>query len=685
MSKIPVSDHNGTSLRCVIPAQAGIQRLLDSLFRRKSLDSRLRGNDGLWRISLEKVPSVSNRGCTAYSAPQRWPLLAAAIMVALLQGCASTRGDPERSRAIDDVLATAADRQTALVQPPPSVLADLLAPVADDLGHLAPDQLGGRFNVSVFNAPAREFFMSLAEDTPYNIIVHPKVDGSITLQLKSVTLDELLELVRTTYGYEYQKTGMNYVILPTQLQTRMFEVAYLNINRGGQSGTQVSSGQVSQSSGGGSDSGSSSSSSGSGSGGGGGGGATTPFGSQIITQSQSGYWVELTGTLCTLIGLPLNAASNSSSGEVIGGVSLGCSELVAAATDGSSNSSASVMLRSIAVSPQSGMVVVRAFPDELRQIEQVLRTSERSVQRQVILEAKIIEVELSDGFQSGINWAGIAAFNSGDSTLQFGQTGGGSIFNGGRSEIEGNGGLLDPDNLLAPITSATSAFGGVNTFLLNTQDFNAFIELLKTQGDVQVLSSPRVSTLNNQKAVIKVGTDEYFITDLESTNTSTAAGTTVTPDVTLTPFFSGIALDVTPQVSENEVVLHIHPMVTEVITQNKQFTLNNSTQIIPLAFSSVRETDTIVRARDGQVIVIGGLMSDRSERNNAGLPGLSSIPGVGELFKHRSNRSRKTELVILLRPILANNDGVWKREIESTRSRINAMQGQPATTVQGQE
>jgi len=614
----------------------------------------------------------------------RSAMLAGTIIALLLQGCASTRGDPERSRAIDDVLATAADRQAVPVQPPASVLADLLAPVADDLGHLAPEQLGGRFNVSVFNAPAREFFMSLAEDTPYNIIVHPKVDGSITLQLKSVTLDELLELVRTTYGYEYQKTGMNYVILPTQLQTRMFEVAYLNINRGGQSGTQVSSGQVTQAASGGSDSGSSSSSSSSSSGSGG-GATTTPFGSQIITQTQSGYWVELTGTLCTLIGLPLNAASNSSSGEVIGGVSLGCSEIVAAATDGSSNSSAAVMLRSIAVSPQSGMVVVRAFPDELRQIEQVLRTSERSVQRQVILEAKIIEVELNDGFQSGINWAGLTAFGGGNGTLQLGQTGGGTLFDSGQSEIAGLTGILDPTNLVAPLTTATSAFGGSNTFLINTTDFNAFIELLKTQGDVQVLSSPRVSTLNNQKAVIKVGTDEYFITDLESTNTSTAAGTTVTPDVTLTPFFSGIALDVTPQVSDDEVVLHIHPMVTEVVTQNKQFTLNNSTQIIPLAFSSVRETDTIVRARDGQVIVIGGLMSDRSERNTAGLPGLSKIPGVGELFKHRSNRSRKTELVILLRPILAKTDSVWQREIEASRKRINDMQGLPANTAQGQE
>lgn len=604
-------------------------------------------------------------------------VLGAALALLLTQGCVTTRGDPERARAIDDALADAAQRPSVAVQPPPSVVSDLLAPVPDDLAHLAPSDAGGRFNVSVFNAPAREFFLSLAEDTPYNIVVHPKVDGIISLQLKNVTLDELLELVRTTYGYEYQKTGVNYVVMPAQLQTRMFEVAYLNISRGGQSGTQVSSGQVSQSAS--SEGGSGDSASGSS--GGSGSGAGTTFGSQIITQSQSGYWVELTGTLCTLLGLQLNTAS-SSTGAIVGGVSLGCTEVAAASDPANPTANAAPasagVLRSIAVSPQSGMVVARAYPDELRQIAQVLRTSEHSVQRQVILEAKLIEVELNDNFQSGINWSGIGLFNSGDASLGFGQTGGGTLFQDGASEIAGNAGVLDPRNFTAPVTSATSAFGGINTFVLNTKDFNAFVELLKTQGDVQVLSSPRVSTLNNQKAVIKVGTDEYFITDLESTNTSTAAGTTVTPDVTLTPFFSGIALDVTPQVSEDEVVLHIHPMVTKVVTQNKQFTLNNSTQIIPLAFSSVRETDTIVRARDGQVIVIGGLMENRSERDKGGLPGLSDVPGVGELFKHRRNASRKTELVILLRPVLAKSDGVWQREVEAARSRLGTLQT-PAT------
>lgn len=601
-------------------------------------------------------------------------LLLHACAAVLLAGCASTRGDVAQSRAIDAALADAARNRPPEPPVAAAVVAELVAPLQDDLAHLAPDDNGGRFDVSVFNAPAREFFMGLAQDTPYNIVVHPAVQGNITLQLKKVSLDELLELVRNTYGYEFQKSGTNYVILPAQLQTRMFEVAYLNIQRGGQSGTQVSSGQVSQPGSGGSGSGNGDNGSDSGtlSSGGAAGGGGVPFGSQIITQSQSGYWTELTGTLCTLLGLQMNAANseNSGIGAPIGGVSLGCTEL-----SGSADGSGGSVGRSIAVSPQSGMVVARAYPDELRQIGEVLKSSERSVQRQVILEAKLIEVVLNDGFQSGINWAGIGFFNSGDSSLQFGQVGGGTFFNEGSSEIAGSPFATDPDGTFAPNFSGASAFGGINTFVLRTQDFNAFIELLKSQGEVQVLSSPRVSTLNNQKAVIKVGTDEYFITDLESTNTSTAAGTTVTPDITLTPFFSGIALDVTPQVSEDEVTLHIHPMVTEVVTQNKQFTLNNQTQIIPLAFSSVREADTIVRARDGQVIVIGGLMSDTSRRDRAGLPGLSEVPAVGNLFKHRKESARKTELVILLRPVLAKTDAVWQREIEAARARIGGLQG----------
>ena len=229
--------------------------------------------------------------------------------------------------------------------------------------------------------------------------------------------------------------------------------------------------------------------------------------------------------------------------------------------------------RSIVISPQSGLVVVRALPYELREIERYLKQSESNVQRQVILEAKLIEVELNDGFQSGINWSALRYWNGGNNGLLLGQTGGGTLLNSGQSEIAGNTGVLNPDARQFIEGTAASAFGGMFAATLATKDFTAFIELLKSQGNVQVLSSPRVSTLNNQKAVIKVGSDEYFVTGVSSTSTSTAAGTSVVPDIQLTPFFSGIALDVTPQINESEVVLHIHPMVTEVVNQTKEFTI----------------------------------------------------------------------------------------------------------------
>lgn len=599
------------------------------------------------------------------------------VLLGLLHGCASPRTNPEdRLNKIESSLTpTPTPKANQVVIPPPAVEAALLAPLRDDLTRLAPAKMAGRFDVAVHNAPAREFFMGLVQGTPYNMIVHPDVQGSIDLELKGVTIDEVLNLVRASYGYEYEKDGLNYVILPPRLQTRLFQVSYLNVNRGGQSGTQVNSGQFSQAS-----RQSTRSTGGTGTGSNttfpGGTGTNSTFGSQIHTQSQSDYWHELAFSLCTLIGLPLSQEQVPMAGS-LGSVStpLGCngtSPQDIPASPGSEGTAAArpVEGRSIVISPQSGLVVVRALPYELREIERYLKQSESNVQRQVILEAKLIEVELNDGFQSGINWSALRYWNGGNNGLLLGQTGGGTLLNSGQSEIAGNTGVLNPDARQFIEGTAASAFGGMFAATLATKDFTAFIELLKSQGNVQVLSSPRVSTLNNQKAVIKVGSDEYFVTGVSSTSTSTAAGTSVVPDIQLTPFFSGIALDVTPQINENEVVLHIHPMVTEVVNQTKEFTIFNQTQRLPLAFSKVREADSVVRAKNGQVVVIGGLMEDRGDLKSAALPGLGDIPGVGELFKHRKDATRKTELVILLRPIIVGQDEVWQQELDATRMRI---------------
>ena len=215
---------------------------------------------------------------------------------------------------------------------------------------------------------------------------------------------------------------------------------------------------------------------------------------------------------------------------------------------------------------------------------------------------------------------------------------------------------------------------GVFTLALALGDFEAFIELLKTQGNVQVLSSPRVATLNNQKAIIKVGTDEFFVTDVSSTSTVATTSTTVNPNITLTPFFSGIALDVTPQISEgNEVTLHVHPSISEVVDQQKTVTIGNLTQQLPLALSTVRESDSIVRAQSGQVIVIGGLMQDINSDKEASAPYLADLPFFGRLFRHSKTASEKSELVILLKPIVVEGNSEWAAALDKSAEGIKRL------------
>ncbi|OGT64004.1 MAG: MSHA biogenesis protein MshL, partial [Gammaproteobacteria bacterium RIFCSPLOWO2_02_47_7] len=418
------------------------------------------------------------------------------------------------------------------------------------------------FDISVNNVPAEQFFLSLVDGTQYNMVIHPEVKGLITLNLRNVTIPDVMEAARDVYGFEFISTPYGFQVLPGRLRARIYQINYLNVERSGSSQTQVSSGSLTESN-------PSSASSGDGtiaaprS-------SATAVGARINTrQPLTTFWAELQDSVQAIVGQ----------------------------AEG----------RSVVVNPQSGVVVVRALPNELREVEAYLQATQLVVQRQVILEAKILEVQLNEGFQAGINWG--ALLSPGNNTITAANVGGGSVLvnESGLSGIAGQTGNLDPGNL-SPISGALSeAFGGVFTLAFDLGDFTAFIELLKTQGNVQVLSSPRVATMNNQKAIIKVGTDEFFVTDVTNTVSTTGlGGTNVFPSIGLTPFFSGIALDVTPQISEGgDVTLHVHPSISEVVDQQKTVTIGNTTQQLPLALSTVRESDSIVRARSGQVVVIG--------------------------------------------------------------------------------
>jgi MSHA biogenesis protein MshL len=326
---------------------------------------------------------------------------------------------------------------------------------------------------------------------------------------------------------------------------------------------------------------------------------------------------------------------------------------------------------SLIINRQSGIIMVRALPRELRDVDDYLQRTSESVSRQVVLEARIVEVELGSAYQAGINWASIAKV--GGHNLFFGQAAPAAGFDGNLLTPAGKSVTVAPGN---PVTGfLQSSLGGAFTLAADFTDFNAFIELLATQGQTHVLSSPRVSTLQNQKAIIKAGSDEFFVTKVTS-NTVTGTATSTSHDVELTPFFSGVALDVTPQIDEDGMVLlHIHPAVSEVTDQVKTLTLTGETDILPLALSQIRESDSIVKARSGQLIVIGGLMSEKHENQNYRTPLLGDLPLVGKLFRSERKQSTTVELVILLRPLVVT-DADWPALVREPTERISKLQQQ---------
>jgi MSHA biogenesis protein MshL len=224
--------------------------------------------------------------------------------------------------------------------------------------------------------------------------------------------------------------------------------------------------------------------------------------------------------------------------------------------------------------------------------------------------------------------------------------------------------------------AATSAIGkGFFGLALQTANFAALLSFLESQGDMQVLSSPRVATINNQKAVLKVGTDDYYVTNISTSTTASGSSTVTTPTITLQPFFSGVALDVTPQIDEDgNVLLHVHPSVTVVQEKNKAVDLGTlGIFTLPLASSSINETDAIVRVQDGYIVAIGGLMSQEQLRDNNGLAGASSLPGIGALFGQRGGFMRKRELVVLIKPTIIQNEAAWKQDLLDTTERMEQL------------
>ncbi|MEH8198741.1 pilus (MSHA type) biogenesis protein MshL [Aeromonas allosaccharophila] len=535
------------------------------------------------------------------------------ITVAMMAAGCTTYQHPEPTQAKDALKQAMNDQQkqaAPLTALPKSVQSELLQLNRPQMPVGMPEK---RLRIAAHDVEAVEFFGSLFKGSRYSVAVHPGVAGLVSVELKDVTLPEVLAVVGDMYGFDVQRKGNVFHIYPAGLRTETIPVNYLMMSRRGLSRTSVSTGGVTANdsnndSNGSFDNSSSNNSSNNSSSNNSSGDSSN--GTRIETDTNSDYWTDLRDSLQTLIG----------------------------SGDG----------RAVITSPQAGLVTIRAYPKELKAVREFLSQSESHLKRQVVLEARIIEVALNEGYEQGVDWSGLSASWDGNKGI----TGGGSA---------------DTSQLPTTPNQIFSALGGGAGFKISDGNFNVAVNLLKTQGDVNTLSSPRVTATNNQKAVIKVGTDEYFVTNA-STTTVTSTGTAepiVTPNVELTPFFSGIALDVTPQIDEEgRVLLHIHPSVIDTEEQKKIINVGTAKPLeLPLAKSSIRESDTVVQANNGDIIVIGGLMKTDKQEIVSKVPLLGDIPWVGEAFTNRRESTKKVELVIMLKPTVVEKD-TWQNELQ---------------------
>ena len=551
------------------------------------------------------------------------PLAGVCLAVLALCGCAVDR--PFRTPEV--IAAVKTELTPAPVVVPMRISEALAEPAPPPLALKAEPRL----DLLVNNAQAREVFLAIVADTRYSMLMHPDVAGTLSVTLRGVTVTEALEAIRDVYGYDFKIDGRRITVYAPTLQTRMFTINYPNSQRRGSSDVQVSSGGATAAA----NNGATGTGTGTGN-----APANSGYASQqqnssrVSTNSSTDLWTELTDAVRALVG---------------GGPG-----------------------RSVIASPQAGIMAVRAMPEELRQVDKFLKAAQIAVERQVMLEAKIVEVELSDGYQSGVNWGALA--NAGGNFLL-----GAGVFGSG---IASNNPLLRtgvPISGTVPIPSVQTG-GGLFGLALRTDRFAAVLGFLETQGDVQTLSSPRIATINNQKAILKVGNDDFFVTNVSGGSTTAAAiGTTASvtlPTLTLTSFFSGIALDVTPQIDEgNSIMLHVHPAVTVVTERNRQIDLGSIGNFrLPLASSSVNESDTMVRVQDGSIVAIGGLMQLESSRNASGLPGSTGAQFLSSLLGNRANTGRKKELVVLIKPTIIRTAQDWEQQNRLVRSSLDDME-----------
>lgn len=431
------------------------------------------------------------------------------------------------------------------------------------------------YSFSLREADVKDILRAIAKQANYSVVIEPTVEGECTVDLKEMTLAKALEYILEPLDLSFKIEGRTIYVSEPKIETMIFPVNYLAIVKKGTSTVGGTSGASVTS-----------------------GGSGAPGEAiQLKTETESDIWKGLEDNIKNML---------SEEGKV-------------------------------AVNKQAHLLVVMDYPKRLKEVKRFLEVIEGTIHRQIMIEARVVEVILNEGFREGINW---------------------QILNGKLWDYNINVGqqLRSPIVLPGGADPTAPPFFSLFVGSANLDIKNTFVELLKTQGTVNIVSSPRVATMNNQRAIIKVATQDVYFDVQQDTGTS-GSGTTIT----YTPKFItvGLVLDVIPQINDGgDVLLNIHPMLTTKVDHvDHPMSTGAGTTSTKVPVLDVRETDTIVKVKDGETVIIGGLIQDYKKNEQQGIKGLMSIPLLGKLFSYTVETTKKIELVILLTPRIVYDRG----------------------------
>lgn len=453
------------------------------------------------------------------------------------------------------------------------------------------------YSVVAEQVPVREILQSIARDADAKVSFVGEVDGDITLSVINQPLEFILQQISDQAPVRYEIHGDRLLLLEDKPVVRSYEIDYLNMQRVSESrvdlATQVGSMSTSIDAAAGALNGSN--------------------GSRLYVENKSdnSLWDSVARSISGILG-------EKSEADVLGS-------------------------ENVFVNRESGVITVRARDAEHRAIKSLLEKVVLSAQRQVLIEATVVEVTLSDKFESGVDWQ---ALNS--------------VRNSNGNSGSNSGGTVDFSQILAGLPEASEAVAPSTALLSYSNpgsilgNLSATLKVLQQFGDVRVLSSPKIIAMNNQPAVLKVVDNRvYFTFEVDRMERENGDERTVV-DSTVHSVPVGLVMNVTPYISENkEVILNVRPTISRILNfaEDPSPALAGQSQVRNLIPEiQVREMESLLRVQSGEVAIIGGLMQNKVDNRSTGVPGLKGLPLFGKLFSYDRRNLEKTELLLFLRP-----------------------------------